>query len=74
MNGIELAVTIQRVFPECQILLFSGQASTVDLLAAAGSAARNFTLLSKPVPPERLLATVREKLQSVAGQLISSAN
>lgn len=75
MNGIELAITIQRVFPDCQILLFSGQASTVDLLAAAGSAGRHFTLLSKPVPPERLLATVKEKLRPVIRQSIpSSAN
>lgn len=74
MNGIELAITIQRVFPDCQILLFSGQASTVDLLAAAGSAARRFTLLSKPLPPERLLATVKEKLRPVARRSVSSAN
>jgi CheY-like chemotaxis protein len=74
MNGIELAITIQRVFPDCQILLFSGQASTVDLLAAAGSAARRFTLLSKPLPPECLLATVKEKLRPVARRSVSSAN
>ncbi len=74
MNGIELATTIQRVFPDCQILLFSGQASTVDLLAAAGSAARRFTLLSKPVPPERLLATVKEKLRPISPHPASSAN
>jgi DNA-binding response OmpR family regulator len=73
MNGIELAITLQRVFPDCQILLFSGQASTVDLLAAAGAAARRFTLLSKPVPPEHLLATVKEKLRPVARQSISTS-
>ena len=74
MNGIELAITIQRVYPECQILLFSGQASTVDLMAAAGCAGHHFTLLSKPVPPERLLAAVKEKLRPVTQQPISSAN
>jgi CheY-like chemotaxis protein len=74
MNGIELGITIQRVFPDCQILLFSGQASTVDLLAAAGPAARRFTLLSKPVRPERLLATVKETLHPVVSRSISSAN
>lgn len=74
MNGIELAITIQRVFPDCQIVLFSGQASTVDLLAAAGSAARRFTLLSKPVPPEHLLATVKEKLRAATTQPSSSAS
>ena len=28
MNGIELAITIKRIFPDCKTLLFSGQAST----------------------------------------------
>ncbi|MGA3102081.1 MAG: response regulator [Terracidiphilus sp.] len=74
MNGIELAITIQRVFPDCQILLFSGQATTVDLLTAAGSAGHHFTLLSKPVPPERLLAMVKDKLRPVTSQAVSSAN
>jgi DNA-binding response OmpR family regulator len=74
MNGIELAITIQRVFPDCEILLFSGQATTVDLLAAASSAGHHFTLLNKPVPPERLLAMVKEKLQSATSQAVSRAN
>ena len=74
MNGIELAITIQRVFPDCQILLFSGQASTVDLLSAAGGAGHHFTLLSKPVPPERLLAMVKDKLRPMTSQAVSSAN
>jgi len=74
MNGIELAMTIQRVFPDCQILLFSGQATTVDLLASAGSAGHQFTLLSKPVPPERLLAMVKEKLRAATSQPSASAN
>ncbi len=74
MNGTELAITIQRVFPDCQILLFSGQATTVDLLTAAASAGHHFTLLSKPVPPERLLAMVKDKLRPVTSQAVSSAN
>lgn len=73
MNGVELAITVQRVFPDCKIILFSGQASTVDLLTAAGGEGHHFTLLSKPVPPERLLAMVKEKLRP-AMQAISSAN
>jgi DNA-binding response OmpR family regulator len=74
MNGIELAITIRRVFPECEILLFSGQASTVDLLASAGCAGHQFTLLTKPVPPERLLAMVKEKLRPLNSYPMASAN
>ncbi len=64
MNGIELAITIKRVYPECKILLFSGHASTSDLLARAHRAGHRFTLLSKPVPPQDLLAVVAENLRT----------
>jgi CheY-like chemotaxis protein len=62
MNGIELAQTIKRVYPDCQVLLFSGQASTLDLLASAHRSGHCFSLLSKPVPPEELLAQVARQL------------
>ena len=35
MSGVELAITIRRIFPDCKILLFSGQAATADLLEKA---------------------------------------
>jgi CheY-like chemotaxis protein len=63
MSGIELAITIRRVFPDCKILLFSGQASTADLLAAAKREGHQFTLLSKPLHPIDLLARVAENLK-----------
>ena len=64
MNGIELATTIKRIFPECKILLFSGQVATADLMAAAGREGHRFTLLNKPVPPKDLLAIVAEHLNT----------
>jgi DNA-binding NarL/FixJ family response regulator len=33
MTGIELAVHFREAHPECKVLLFSGKASTADLLA-----------------------------------------
>lgn len=65
MNGIELAIQIKRIFPDCKTLLFSGQASTTDLLASANSAGHHFTLLSKPVHPKDLLAWVSQSLKPV---------
>lgn len=62
MNGIELAQTVKRVFPDCKILLFSGQASTSDLMSSAFRAGHRFTLLNKPMPPDQLLAAVAEHL------------
>jgi DNA-binding response OmpR family regulator len=65
MSGVELAITMRRIFPDCKILLFSGQASTADLLASAKSQGHHFTLLSKPVHPRDLLACVSDALRRV---------
>jgi DNA-binding NtrC family response regulator len=63
MNGIDLAIHIRRIFPECRIILFSGQASTADLLAAANRDGHQFLLLSKPLHPTDLLARISESLK-----------
>jgi len=55
-SGIDLAIKVRRIFPDCRILLFSGQAATSDLLASANRAGYNFELLTKPVHPKDLLA------------------
>jgi CheY-like chemotaxis protein len=68
MSGIELAITVKRVFPDCKILLFSGQASTSDLLASANRAGHQFALLSKPVHPTDLLKRIAEGLGSHKAQ------
>jgi DNA-binding response OmpR family regulator len=63
MTGIELAISVRRIFPECKIILFSGQASTADLLASARADGHHFTLLNKPLHPQDLLARVSDGLQ-----------
>jgi DNA-binding response OmpR family regulator len=63
MSGIELAVKVKRIFPDCKILLFSGQAATTDLLASATMAGHRFELLNKPVHPQDLLRHVSASLQ-----------
>lgn len=74
MNGVELAITIKRVFPDCRIMLFSGLASTDALFAAAHHEGHRFTLLRKPVPPEHLLAMVAKHFNaSSLGQGVSTA-
>jgi CheY-like chemotaxis protein len=64
MTGIELAITVRRIFPDCKIILFSGQASTADLLASARADGHQFTLLNKPLHPQDLLLRVSEGLKS----------
>jgi CheY-like chemotaxis protein len=60
MSGIELAITMRRIFPDCKILLCSGQAIALDLHATAQSKGHHFTLLTKPVHPREILAKVAE--------------
>jgi CheY-like chemotaxis protein len=64
MSGIELAITIRRIFPDCKVLLFSGQAATTDLLISARRTGHEFTVLSKPVYPTDLLRRVSETLHT----------
>ncbi len=60
MNGLELAIAIRGSIPDCQILLFSGQAETRDLVAKAERSGQEFELLAKPIHPDDLLKKVRE--------------
>ena len=59
MTGIEAAITIRSKLPRCKVLLFSGQASTADLLEKARAQGHEFEILAKPVHPTDLLAKLR---------------
>ena len=59
MNGIEAAIRIRQILPDCKILLFSGQAATADLLEKARAQGHEFEILAKPVHPQDLLAKLR---------------
>jgi DNA-binding response OmpR family regulator len=63
MSGIELAIRVKRIFPDCKILLFSGQAATTEMLTSANRAGHRFDLLSKPIHPSDLLAHVSASLK-----------
>ncbi|MBW4043701.1 response regulator [Acidipila rosea] len=59
LNGIDAAITIRAMLPNCKILLFSGQAATADLLDRARNQGHEFEILAKPVHPQDLLARLR---------------
>jgi DNA-binding NtrC family response regulator len=59
MTGVELAIHFRETYPQCRVLLFSGQAATADLLEEARGKGYAFDLLSKPVHPADLLAKLR---------------
>lgn len=66
MNGIDLAQTVSEKFPECKVLLLSGQAATAELVDRAREQGHDFPLLSKPIHPEILLKKIAEMLASSA--------
>ena len=55
MNGIDLAVLLQEQFPNCRVLLFSGQTATAELLEDAATRGHRFEILAKPVHPNEML-------------------
>ncbi len=59
LNGIDAAIKIRGLVPQCKILLFSGQAATADLLDRARVQGHEFEILAKPVHPQDLLARLR---------------
>jgi CheY-like chemotaxis protein len=59
LNGIETAIRIRELAPQCRIILFSGQAATVDLLEKARRQGHHFEILAKPIKPEQLVSVIR---------------
>lgn len=58
-NGVDAAIAVRTILPECKIVLFSGQAGVHDLLQGARSRGYEFELLLKPMHPADLLVHLR---------------
>ena len=59
-DGVEAAIAIQKFLPETRIVLFSGQAATVEILARARKRGYHFELLAKPLHPTQLIKHLRK--------------
>ncbi len=55
MNGVESAVLIQKILPQCEVILCSGQIASEELVHNARLQGYQFVLLLKPVHPQVLL-------------------
>ncbi len=55
MNGIEAAIQIRALCPECRIVLMSGHSTAADLLEAHRARGLEFDVLAKPFHPSVLL-------------------
>lgn len=61
MDGIDAAIAICRMLPDCRVVLLSGVASITDLAGEMQSRGYAFEILRKPIPPEELLAHLWNK-------------
>ena len=59
IDGVEAAIKIQQHCPETRIVLFSGQAATIEILSRAKERGYTFELLAKPIHPTQLIQYLR---------------
>lgn len=62
LDGISMAMEIRNTLPEMPVLLFSGQACTLDLLHEAEEKGFHFELLQKPIHPDEITRKVASML------------
>jgi DNA-binding NtrC family response regulator len=51
MTGIDAAIEVRKVLPNCKVLLVSGNTRTADMLKDACERGHDFDILAKPVHP-----------------------
>jgi CheY-like chemotaxis protein len=59
IDGVEAAIQISQFCPEARIVLFSGQAATLEILSRAKERGYSFELLPKPIHPTQLIQYLR---------------
>ena len=62
LNGIDLGVQFKAIYPDCKVLLFSGNAATSGLMDHAKDKGHSFDLLAKPVQPRDLIAMIQSMI------------
>jgi len=58
MNGIDFSIVLRVNYPDCRILLFSGQPDTGAILEEALKKGHSFEVLAKPIHPTVILDMV----------------
>jgi DNA-binding NtrC family response regulator len=59
VNGVQAAFEICAMFPECRVLLFSGEPGSRMLVQSSRFKGREFEFIEKPIPPMDLLSRIR---------------
>jgi CheY-like chemotaxis protein len=73
VNGIELAIRVRSLYPNCPILLISGNASTDNMLEGAQRQGHDFEILAKPIPPPEILSRVKLLLATAKCETMTSS-
>jgi CheY-like chemotaxis protein len=60
MNGVDLAITIQQMYPTARIVLFSGQAGISEILLDGQRRGLKFDLIAKPIHPLKLIERLKD--------------
>ena len=64
-DGVEAAIEIRKLFPDCAVLLLSGDPQVIDVLNKARAQWMNFELMAKPVEVSELIRRI-ERLCNVS--------
>ena len=59
MTGIEAAIEIRKILPNCKVLLVSGNNRTGDMLKDAHELGHDFDILAKPVHPTVIIERLK---------------
>jgi DNA-binding NtrC family response regulator len=60
ITGIEVAIYFERFYPNCRVILISGNPTSAELHRHAREQGHDFLLLGKPIQPGQLLNIVEE--------------
>lgn len=64
LSGIEAAIRITALIPDCRVILTSGKAIVEDLMHDVWQRGYDFEIALKPMHPAELLQLVRWKLKT----------
>ncbi len=60
MNGVDLAIAVQKIYPAARVLLISGQAGISEILLSGQKQGYEFELIAKSIHPLKLIERIKE--------------
>jgi CheY-like chemotaxis protein len=60
MNGVDLAIAVQKIYPMARVLLLSGQVGISEILLRGQKQGFEFELIAKPIHPLKLIERLKK--------------